>query len=198
MNSGLQEVSALCDGELESHEFDAVLKAIAHDGEEGELRTAWRDYGLIGDALRREQISGGDMTASVMTRVRAEPFLLVPPRRSPGTALTPPARPLFALAASLAGVAVVGWLAWSGGMQVNPGMDRIAVAAPPAPAFASARPASALTAESMRMPEGVLVVHGGDMSEYLLAHHQHASSFRLRDSTEHVRTVAQTERQSGR
>ncbi|MEW6514720.1 MAG: sigma-E factor negative regulatory protein [Pseudomonadota bacterium] len=168
------EISALFDGELEAHEVRAAIKAGLNDADR------WRIYGLIGDGLRGEPVDVPDMTASVMARIGEEPVVLAPrnlrsQRRH---------HPLLALAASVAGVAVVGWVALTGNPQspatehtlagVQRGKMEISSAVPPAPTFAQA-------------PQVILQ---GDMSEYLLAHHAQASAGRLGDSTKQIRTVA--------
>lgn len=177
------EISALFDGELEGHEVRQAVRASLDDAD------SWRLYGLIGDGLRGECADIRDMTASVMARIGEEPVVLAPRN------LTPRRRhhPLLALAASIAGVAVVGWVALTGaprsplteqrlaamqGSQTPAsvtGMPAAGSAVPPAPSLAKAPPASRLQ---------------GDMNEYLLAHHAQASSTRLGDSTKQIRTVA--------
>lgn len=168
------EVSALFDGELEAHEVRPAIKASLDDAER------WRIYGLIGDGLRGEPVDVPDMTASVMARIGEEPVVLAPRNLK----LRPRHHPLLALAASVAGVAVVGWVALSGNSQ-SPGAEQrlavtqtakveIARAVPPAPTFSQA-------------PQAVTQT---DMSEYLLAHHAQASTGRLGDSTRQIRTVA--------
>lgn len=170
------EISALFDGELEEHEVRAAIKAGLADAER------WRLYGLIGDGLRGEPADAHDMTANVMSRLGEEPVVLAPRN------LTDRRRhhPLLALAASVAGVAVVGWVALTGNPQ-SPGADiRLASvqkeslqgtnAVPPAPTFVKAPQA----------------ISQRDLDEYLLAHHAQAATGRLGDSTRQIRTVAMT------
>lgn len=177
-NEQATEISALIDGELEAHEVRAAIKASLHDVDR------WRIYGLIGDGLRGEPVDAPDMTASVMARIAEEPVILAPRNLRP----QPRQHPLLALAASVAGVAVVGWLALAGHQQAPTAGQPLAVAhearmnvagiatgtVPPAPTFSKA-------------PQAALQ---GDMSEYLLAHHAQASTGRLGDSTQQIRTVA--------
>jgi sigma-E factor negative regulatory protein RseA len=168
------EISALFDGELEAHEVRAAIKASLNDADR------WRMYGLIGDGLRGDPVDAPDITASVMARIGEEPVVLAPRNLKPRQRH----HPLLALAASVAGVAVVGWVALTGNSQspaaehtlamAQKGKMEIASAVSPAPTFAQA-------------PQVVLQ---GDMSEYLLAHHAQASAGRLGDSTRQIRTVA--------
>ena len=177
-NEQAREISALIDGELEAHEVRAAIKASLNDADR------WRIYGLIGDGLRGETFDAPDMTASVMSRICEEPVVLAP--RNLRTQQRD--HPLLALAASVAGVAVVGWLALAGHSQAPVAEQHLLVsqqsrmsiagaasgAVPPAPTFSKAPPAALQ----------------GDMSEYLLAHHAQASTVRLGDSTQQIRTVA--------
>lgn len=169
------EISALFDGELEEHEVRAAIKAGLADAER------WRLYGLIGDGLRGDSADAHDITASVMSRLGEEPVVLAPRN------LTDRRRhhPLLALAASVAGVAVVGWVALTGNPQVPAAgphlamtqkerVDVVASAVQPPPTFVQA----------------VQIPIAGDLSEYLLAHHAQASTLRLGDSTKQIRTVA--------
>lgn len=169
------EISALFDGELEDHELRTALKASLADEER------WQVYGLIGDGLRGEDVDLPDMTASVMARLAEEPVVLAPRNLK----AAPRHHPLLALAASVAGVAVVGWVALTGdpegpaagqylAMMQKDRAAAVASAVQPAPTFAQA-------------PQGPMA---GDLSEYLLAHHAQASTIRLGDSTKQIRTVA--------
>lgn len=170
------EISALFDGELEEHEVRAAIKAGLADAER------WQLYGLIGDGLRGESADAHDMTASVMSRLGEEPVVLAPrnlmERRRH--------HPLLALAASVAGVAVVGWVALTGNPQSSgvdiklAGIQKETLsstnAVSPAPTFVKA-------------PQGPVQ---SDLNEYLLAHHAQAATGRLGDSTQQIRTVAMT------
>jgi sigma-E factor negative regulatory protein RseA len=183
MKTQQSELSALLDGELEDHEARHLLKQVIADGE---LRQTWQDYALIGDHLRQECPSAPDLTASIMARVRDEAVVLAP--RNLNLRSVKRHHPLLAMAASLAGVAVVGWLAVMDSQQSSgPGAQLAAV--PPAPTFAQpvARQAGVHEPQLAVLPP---TMNAGDLSEYLLAHHAQASTFRLGDNTEHVRTVS--------
>jgi len=176
------ELSALFDGESGIDDSRRIVKATARDAA---ARANWRLYALIGDELRGDAPAARDLTADVMARLREEPVVLAPrplPVRHQ--------HPFLALAASLAGVGVVGWLALVDASAPVAPMGGLA-AAPPAPTFARvAAPANAPAPAAVRPVEDR--ARRGDMSEYLLAHHTQAASFRLGDSTEHVRTVSVT------
>ena len=102
------KISALMDGELEQHEAGGALEALR---DEGEARDAWRRYHLIGDAMRDTQHAFGRVCGPrVAERIAQEPTVLAPSRRRTEAAQMP----VWALsaAASLAAVALVGWVAF--------------------------------------------------------------------------------------
>lgn len=161
------EVSVLLDGELEIHEVTGALAALKNAGD---LREAWGDYQTIGAALRREDGLGRDITPRVMAALAEEPTVLAPRIRRE----TAWQRPLVALAASAAGVAVVGWVALSSGNGAE--QSRGAT-------FAQGQQA-AKVATAVR-PAGQ-----GDLQEYLLAHQVNSPSSRLNGGTQHIRMVS--------
>jgi len=153
------ELSSMIDNELEEGGQQALLVAL-HS--EKELRAAWDTYILIGDSLRASPELATDFTASVINALRAEPTILaIHPRKSP-----PILRSVAALAASLAGVAVVGWLALSPPATPT-STPAIAKATRPLPAPASER-----------------------MQEYLMAHQTYSPSSRIQGGSSYIRTVS--------
>lgn len=160
------EISVLLDGELEAQAAPAVLSALKDD--EG-LRGTWRDYQTIGAALRREDGLDHDITARVMAALAEEPTVLAPkPERKHAWH-----KPLAALAASVAGVAAVGWMAFA-----------------PNDTLEAAR-ASAL-AQHVRPQAAVAAKPAAqrDMQDYLLAHQVNAPAARLPGGTQHIRMVS--------
>ena len=201
----LAELSALLDGELEPHELRPTLRAVVR---EPELRENWQAYVLIGDQLRQERTLGRDLTAGVMAKIRAEPVVLAPrnlqlPRRH---------NPMLALAASAAGVVVVGWLALADNAQFSPMESRLAAVSASAARHVPIHTAGATgavqinaagaanavqintagTASAVPPAPTFEVAARGDMSEYFLAHHTQSATFRLGDNAGHVRTVTMT------
>lgn len=161
------EVSVLLDGELEVHESAGALAALRGDGA---LREAWSDYQTIGAALRREDGLGHDIAPRVMAALAAEPTVLSPRPRA-GASWR---RPAVALAASAAGVAVVGWVAFSSGNGVD--QSRSAT-------FAQGQ-------QSSQVAAAVRPAGQRDLQEYLLAHQVNSPSFRLKGGTQHIRMVS--------
>lgn len=161
------EVSALFDGELEAHEAQSAFGALQRDGD---LRATWDEYQTIGAALRREDRLGAGLTARVMAGLEHDVTVLAP--RRPRSA--PWQRPLMALAASVAGIAVVGWVAFSPQLSPPPGGPGHLARA------ASAQPATvAVVAPAARR----------EMQEYLVAHQAHVPASQVLGGTRHIRTV---------
>ncbi len=161
-----KELSALLDGELEAHEAPRLWADIKAGSD---LRRRWGDYQSIGAALRREEPVALDLTARVMRSLADEPVVLAP---------RPPARrqwqgSAFALAASIAGVAVVGWLAFA---QQASSPDQ-----PPQMVRLERSPASAVAAPKQGL---------GEYQEYLLAHQANAPGLHMQGGAQHIRTVS--------
>lgn len=156
-------LSELIDGELEAREARVVFDAVKRDAE---LRTRWQEYQLIGDLLRGEKSLGSDITARVMAGLDDEPVVLAPRLRAPQSWQ----RMALAVAATLAGFGVVGWVA------LGPHGDPL-----PAEPMAQRAVPAALTASQ-----------DADLREYLVAHQTQSSSLQFRGGTENIRTVAAT------
>lgn len=141
-----QELSSLMDGELDGPEAERIIRSCF--GNE-ELKQKWQAYHVIGDALRGDTPCGAASTRRIMDALASEPTVLAPRRIAAASA----GRIAFAAAASVATVAVVGWI----GLQ-----DR---ATSEAPVVASAAPAATQQAAPAVMP----LQH---VNEYLVAHRQ--------------------------
>lgn len=162
----MERVSALMDGELDDGDALVEIKRLGGDADAAE---SWALYHLIGDSLRGEGGAGLAPAAALRERLAAEPTVLAPRR----TTLPRKVR-LYALsaAASVAGVAVVAWLAvvnQPGSLDRGPG----AIAREDAPAIQPA--AVALDEAAVR--------------EYLLAHQQHSPSSSVQGVATYIRTV---------
>ncbi|MDK9704951.1 MAG: sigma-E factor negative regulatory protein [Sulfuritalea sp.] len=156
-------ISALMDGELEGHEIAETLRALRRDGE---LRSQWCDCQVIGAALRGEDHLDIDVAARVVSAIEAEPTVLVPAARR----TLDWQRPLLALAASAAGVAVVAWLVLA---PAGEGGQVVAKAAPPKQAT--------VLAQSPSTPR---------LQEYLLAHQAYSPGGAIVGGARNIRTVA--------
>jgi|GEM_PF-1261944 len=172
------EWSALFDGECDP---DAARRLVRQATQDAELREDWRLYVLLGDCLRGETRRASDMTAVVMERLRDEPAVL-----APRALVARQPHPFVALAASLAGVALVGWLAWTDGTESVRGGERFA-AVPPAPTLAAVSAAAPARNLPPALPTATL---RAEIDEFLLAHHMQAAGVRIGDGTERVRTIS--------
>ena len=101
-----ERISALMDGELERHEAAGAIGSLH---EEGEARQGWRAYHVIGDAMRDTRMLSAGFSSRVIARLEAEPTVLAPMR---ARLASPAAMRWSALAAGLAAVAFVGWIAF--------------------------------------------------------------------------------------
>jgi sigma-E factor negative regulatory protein RseA len=110
-------LSALMDGELDDKSAAEVIEALGRDGE---AVRAWRTYQLISDAMRESRLLSAGFTARVAGRLAKEPTVLAPRAQVPG--FQTESRRWYALsaAASLAAVALVGWMAFAPQPQIAP------------------------------------------------------------------------------
>jgi sigma-E factor negative regulatory protein RseA len=100
-----ERISALMDGELTDDELAGPIQQLK--GEEG--GEDWRTYHLIGDSLRGEMMFSDGFAAKVRAQLATEPTVLAPPAsRKPIRRFE---RYAMAAAASVVGIAVVGWFA---------------------------------------------------------------------------------------
>jgi sigma-E factor negative regulatory protein RseA len=122
------KISALMDGELGTQELREPLDALDQDGE---ARDTWRTYHLISDALRGGALLASDCAPRVAQRLAQEPALVGP---LPGAVRLPERARWFvpsALAASVAAVAFVGWVALAPQQGPGPAPAPIAQVQPP-------------------------------------------------------------------
>lgn len=105
------ELSALLDDNLDGFSAGQVCDSLRKDPN---LRARWHAYCLIGDSLRGDAGDSPDFSERVMQQVRNEPTLLAPVapvQVSPRTRTV--WHSLMPVAASVMGVAAVGWVAMS-------------------------------------------------------------------------------------
>jgi len=154
------------DGELDERDAASALDALRGDG--GALEV-WRKYHLIGDAMRDYRVLSAGFAARIEERLSREPVVLAPRARA-----REPHR-WFALsaAASIAAIALVGWLAFAPQKPAEP------VVVAKAPAQAVAKPAAP-----------AIVPLPNAASDYLLAHQGFSPRLDLQGMAPYVRTVA--------
>ena len=156
-------ISEFMDGELDDRSAAEVIQVIGRDEQ---ARDAWRTYHLIGDALRDSRLLSSGFSARVAHALQAEPTVLAPRR------LHPQPRTWYALAAGVAGIGLVGWLAFA------PQQTALAPIAQEAPAaVARAKP------DIVPLPSGA--------NDYLLAHQGFSPRVSLQGMAPYVRTVSE-------
>jgi len=163
-------ISALMDGEIERDEAPGALAALQA---EGDALEAWRTYHLISDALRETRVLSQDFAKRVAQRLAEEPTVVAPvrlareaqPQRAHWAALS--------AAASIAAVALVGWLAFGPQQGAGPAPQLAQTAQPSAPPKAAA---------SVPPPEAA--------NDYLLAHQGYSPRNSLQGMAPYVRLVS--------
>ncbi len=173
------KISALMDGELDSED---VAGMIAQLNKTDGLRDEWATYHLIGDAMRQSTASV-DITQRVSARLAAEPTILAPQPMA-GNRIK-----VFALsaAASVAAVAVVGWM----GLQ---SMDH------PQENLASNKSAfqPAIQATPVATSAHVSVPAPAQINDYLLAHREFSATPAMYGVAPYLRTVAESRERPAR
>jgi sigma-E factor negative regulatory protein RseA len=164
----MEKISVLMDGEAGGQDAHQAMLRLKDNGE---AREAWAAYHLIGDVMRGEALPAFDVSQRVAAAIAQEPTVMAPQRSSRTS------RPLtYALsaAASVSAIAVVGWMAFSTGNVVSPGVE---VARAPVPVV---------------QPEAPLVSSpsDGQMNEYLLAHQGVSPSTSLHGVAPYIRTIS--------
>lgn len=167
------KISAMMDGELDSGELNEPLTAL---GADAEARESWRTYHLISDALRGDAILSADCTRRVSRRLANEPALIAP---LPGQ-VRAPVRPRWfvpsALAASIAAIAFVGWVALAPQRGPAPAIAPVAQTPPPAQVARVAEPAKVPVTSATQ--------------DYLFAHQAFSPRNSLQGMAPYVRSVS--------
>jgi sigma-E factor negative regulatory protein RseA len=162
-----QKISELMDGELERHAAAGPLDALKS---EGEARATWRNYHLIGDAMRDARMLSAGFSARVAAKLAEEPTVMAPARLVHRTER--PRWQLLSAAASLAAIAMVGWLALSP-------QEEAMVAKAPQPSLPATE--VALTAQ---------VTPPDSANDYLYAHQGYSPRNSLQGLAPYVRMVS--------
>lgn len=151
-----EKMSALLDGELDSEQLESILEAIDRDNE---LQEQWNLYHLIGDVMREAAPAHVSITKQVAARLENEPVLVATELQIvPGHKVREAAnKAWYSIAASLAGIAFVGWVAWQSF----------------APATTSPGQISASLAQQMQAgPKAKPVAYESRVNDYWVAHRE--------------------------
>ncbi len=191
MNS---KISTLVDGELDARDSQAVIEALGRDSA---ARETWRTYHLISDALHDTALRAEGFSARFAERLAAEPTVLAPGRlpaeRKRWVALS--------AAASVAAVALVGWLALAPAPELRPTtMPGVPLASAPRPER-TVQPASteslastarqAVVVQRDPLPSQPTVRLPASVAhDYLFAHQEFSPGMSLQGMAPYVRTVS--------
>ncbi|AYH44724.1 sigma-E factor negative regulatory protein [Azoarcus sp. DN11] len=181
-------LSALLDGDLDEQAAHPVFESMRRDPS---LRTDWEAYCVIGDVLRGDRHGSAGFIGRVMASISDEPTLLAPPlQTAPGNGRA--WRSLMPLAASLMGVAAVGWVAHALYSDQGSGMgSAIAVARAP---VVVASPVAVRSVAVAPTPAAVV----DPTREYLFVHQAMAGGGSISSVIQHVRVVSDVGQDSGR
>jgi sigma-E factor negative regulatory protein RseA len=164
------------DGELDALELSEQMSALGTDAEAFET---WRTYHLISDALQGRTFLASGCLRRVVARLAEEPALIGP---LPADVVRPERSRWFvpsALAASVAAVALVGWLAFSPQQGAGPQVAPMAGTPQPAKVALDTGPQA-----PARLPMTAAT------RDYLMAHQVFSPRNSLQGMAPYVRSVA--------
>lgn len=180
------KLSALLDGDLDEQSARPVFDALRR---ERAFRTDWEAYCLIGDVLRGDRDGSPGFVDRVMESLGTEPVVLAPVTK-PDPAAGRAWRSLMPLAASVMGVAAVGWVA-------NALYNDSTTAAPPVASAVSRTPVAVVPPSAVRPVAATSVPEAVDPNrEYVFAHQSMTAGGPISGVIQHVRTVSDV-RQDG-
>lgn len=174
-----EEISALMDGELASDNARRTMDALKGDPQ---LHEAWSSYHLIGDVLRRETGLLSDFSGKVMERLESEPTVIAPIALA--SPVPKPARVALPLAAAVAGVGVVAWVA----LALNQQPPSVQVVATPAQAV---QPAAMQAQSQPPLIQASIPLPSSAIKEYLIAHQGYSPSSSIQGMAPYMRTVTE-------
>ena len=155
-----EEISRLMDGELDDEHVDLVCGQLKRQ----EGMATWVCYHVIGDTLRGNDRGAPGFSARFRARLDVEPTVLAPQARAPRTMSF-----AWAAAATVAAVAVVGWVAVST-LETQP------------TAMARAQAAASVRAAQVA-PQAV-------PADYLLAHQEYSPTAQIQGVGPYLRAAA--------
>jgi sigma-E factor negative regulatory protein RseA len=171
----METISQMMDGELDEHECRLQIRRL---GQDAALAQSWDTFHLIRDVLRDEASAGPDLAHRVRERLVKEPTVIAPHTRLAARVV----HYTFPMAAAVASVAVVGWLA----LSFRPALESSGL----------------VTAQNTAVPQAVAVKPvapptaapaNGQMNEYLLAHQEYSPSTAMQGVASYIRTVSSRE-----
>jgi len=175
----MEKISQLIDGALGEWEARAQIARLERDPE---VADCWATYHLIGDALRKEIELGPEFTRKLRAQLDLEPTILAPRLRLMQLAT----RHALPIAAGVAGVTVVAWLALSSLQATTPA---------PEVAKLDIQTVSPRTGEVDR---SVPSPANAGVADYLVAHQEFSPSTTMHGVASYMRTVSADESNGAR
>ncbi|BAL25145.1 sigma-E factor negative regulatory protein [Azoarcus sp. KH32C] len=180
------KLSAFLDGELDDQCVRTVLEEVRC---EPILRNEWETYCLIGDALRGDECVAHDFVDRVMAEIDTAPTLLAPVMKRAESGTSGVWRSLMPLAASVMGVAAVGWVAHA--LYAEPtGVSHVAEVSPRLQLVESqvsgVRPVS--------VTSSAIDPH----QEYVFAHQSMTGGGPISGAIQHVRSISEVSQDGAR
>lgn len=167
-----ERISALMDGELDDKSAAELIDALGRDRD---ALFTWRSYHVISDAMREGRLLSEGFAAQLSARLAAEPTVVAPRARVPGFQAASKRWYALSAAASLAAVALVGWLAFAPQPATNPTVN----------------PAPVAQVQPVAEPKPTIVPLPSAANDYLLAHQGFSPRVHLQGMAPYVRTVSE-------
>ena len=169
----MEKISQLMDGELEEQERSLLLRRL---GQDAHLAQSWGTFHLIRDVLRDEASCSYDLAERVRQRLEKEPTVIAPHTRLAARLV----RYTMPMAAAVAGVAVVGWLA----LSLRPHIESVG--------WVTAENKSEQVQKPSAPPPVAPIIASADgqMSDYLLAHQEYSPITAIQGVAPYIRTVS--------
>jgi sigma-E factor negative regulatory protein RseA len=177
----MHKISELMDGELPPRESKHQIGRLKTDQR---LTESWDTYHLIRDTLRREGELGPGFARRVRASLEREPVLIAPHTRVSYRMV----RYTLPMAAAVAGVAVVAWLALSGDAPLDTSQT-----------LAQGTPTAAIAVVPASEQQAPLAASaGGWTTDYLVAHQEFSPRTAMQGVASYARTVSTDDVNRGR
>lgn len=173
----MDRISALIDGELDERQAQGEFSRIKQNEK---LRECWDTFHLIRDVMRAECCLPLGVNSKVSECLAQEPTVLAPYRSAAKHVKTY----ALSLAASVAAIGVVAWVALAFNPLNPPGSMMTEVAEGPTVPVESPASASPPVVAIPNVPSD------GNMDEYLLAHQEFSPSTVFQGVVPYIRTVS--------
>jgi sigma-E factor negative regulatory protein RseA len=187
----MEKISELMDGEIEGQESSLLIRRL---GKDPQMIQTWETYHLIRDVLRDEAGGGFGLAQRVHELLKAEPTVVAPQTRLVARVT----RYSLPMAAAVAGVAVVGWLAVASQPFFTASTSIASKSLQPVPVPASQElvmasrakePVEPLDATTVAATAQAIptVAANGQFNDYILAHQEFSASTTFQGGASYTR-----------